>query len=216
MQFETQRLILRDWHPAQDARNAMDIYSDPQVTDWIDLGSRDTSIWQVQGRLQRYVELAMRSQNSRRSWAVVQKDIGRVIGAVVLSDLPDLPDERTWSKEATADYLKADYLEAGDLEAGDTEEISYVEIGWHFRPASWGFGYATEAASCVVRHSFEHLDLPLLLAVSQPENVRSIAMMDRLGMRYNGITTRRYGGKPMLLYKITAADWQKRRNDNRH
>ena len=215
MQFKTQRLILRDWHPAQDARNAMDIYSDPQVTKWIDLGSRDTSIWQVQGRLQRYVELAERSHNSRRSWAVVQKDIGRVIGAIVLSDLPDLPDKRALSGEATADNLEADDLEADNLETTDTEEISHVEIGWHFRPASWGFGYATEAASCVMRHSFEHLGLPSLLAVSQPENVRSIAMMNRLGMRYDGITTRCYGGKPMLLYKITAADWQKRQDVNR-
>lgn len=189
MQLETQRLILRDWHPTQDARNAMDIFGDARVMSWFEGGGKDGSIRQVQGRLQRYAEQAKQSENGLRSWAVVQKDIGRVIGNVVLCLLPDMAEVR--------EQHVPEPIEGG-------EATEYVEIGWHFRPSSWGFGYATEAAFCVAQHSFETLKLPILLAVTQPENNRSVAVMEKLGMRYDGPTTRCYGGKVMSLYVLTA------------
>lgn len=193
MQFETQRLILRDWYPNEDARNAMDIYGDARVTDWLELVQRDASLRDVQRRLQRYADQARRTRDGTRSWAVVQKDIGRVIGAVELAALPDMEDVREHHvPEPIEDGLSTDY----------------VEISWHFRPSSWGFGYATEAAFCIAQHGFETLGLPLLLAVAQPENARSIAVMERLGMRYDGLTARCYRGAPLLLYMLKGADLQ--------
>jgi len=191
MQFETQRLILRDWHPTEDARHAMDIYGDARVMAWMEGATKDASLRQVQGRLQRYARHAERSKDGLRTWAVVQKDIGRVIGSVVLTKLPDMAEVRE-------DHIPE------PIEGGLPTE--YVEIGWHFRPSSWGFGYATEAAFCIASHSFETLRLPMLLAVTQPENTRSIALIERLGMRCDGMTTRCYGGKALLLYLLTAAE----------
>ncbi|MEL7072283.1 MAG: GNAT family N-acetyltransferase [Cyanobacteria bacterium J06581_3] len=201
MEFETPRLYLRDWRPAEDARHAMDIFGDARVAKWMKPGqyhrgtehvAKDTSIRQVQGRLVRYIDQAGKSKKGDRSWAVVQKDIGRVIGSIEIAMLPDMEDVR-------AEHVPE------PIEGGLSTE--YMEIGWYFRPSSWGFGYASEAASRIVQHSFETLNLPVLLAMSQPENVRSLAVMNRLGMRADGITTRCYGGKPLLLYTLTAEKW---------
>ncbi|MEO0886463.1 MAG: GNAT family N-acetyltransferase [Cyanobacteria bacterium J06648_10] len=201
MEFETPRLYLRDWRPAEDARHAMDIFGDARVAKWMKPGqyhqgtehvAKDTSIRQVQGRLVRYIDQAGKSKKGDRSWAVVQKDIGRVIGSVEIAMLPDMEDVR-------AEHVPE------PIEGGLSTE--YMEIGWYFRPSSWGFGYASEAASRIMQHSFETLNLPVLLAMSQPENVRSLAVMNRLGMRADGITTRCYGGKPLLLYTLTAEKW---------
>jgi RimJ/RimL family protein N-acetyltransferase len=192
MQFETQRLILRAWQPTQDANHAVDIYGDARVMAWIDAQDRDTSIRQVQGRLQRYLDKT--GTTIKGSWAVEQKDIGRVIGHVILADLPDL--KNTMFDQAMASF---------EIQYSDGMPIDYVEMGWHFRPASWGFGYATEAAYAVVQYAFEQLNLPLILAVMDSRNERSIALAERLGMRYDGVTTRYYGGRPLLLYRIEAA-----------
>ena len=188
MEFETPRLILRPWQPRQDARHAMDIFGDARVMKWVEPNSEDKSIRQVQGRLQRYLDQSILAPHQRGSWAVVQKDIYRVIGHVTLLPLPDL-------KEVRAQHTAEDIP--------DGLPTDYIEIGWHFRPASWGFGYATEAVHRIAKHSFEKMGLTLLLCVTHPDNKRSIALMERIGMRYDGITTRLYGGQELLLYRMS-------------
>ena len=188
MQFETQRLILRDWRPTEDARHAMDIFGDARVMAWVEADSKDTSLRQVQGRLQQYAAQKV-VQPGTESWAVVQKDIGRIIGHVALTLLPDLEEVR-----------ENHVIE----EIPDGLSTRYVEMLWQFRPASWGFGYATEAARCIVQYAFEELQIPCLLAIAQPENKRAIALIERLGMTYDGFTTRLYGGESLCLYQLSS------------
>lgn len=64
-------------------------------------------------------------------------------------------------------------------DSGDTE-IAYV-----FSPSARGFGYATEAASAVLGYAFATLDLPRVLAFVHPGNAQSIAVVHRLGMRFD-------------------------------
>jgi RimJ/RimL family protein N-acetyltransferase len=58
----------------------------------------------------------------------------------------------------------------------------YVDIGWRLAPAAWGAGYATEAAAAVLRDGFERLGLVEIAAITMQSNVRSRAVMERLGM----------------------------------
>jgi [ribosomal protein S5]-alanine N-acetyltransferase len=210
MQFETQRLILRTWQPTQDASHAVDIYGDAQVMDWIDARGKDSSIRQVQGRLQRYVDAT--GTTVKGSWAVEQRDIGRVIGHVILAELPDLENVRRGNRgvppvaNRASEAMLDDSNASLEIHYADGLPTDYVEIGWHFRPASWGFGYATEAACCIAQYAFDQLKLPLLLAVVEPQNRRSIALAERLGMCYDGFTTRYYGGRPLLLYRLSPED----------
>lgn len=193
MQLETQRLIIRQWHPLEDVRNAMDIFGDARVARWLENDSQDASLRQVQGRLQRYADETRKSASGIGSWAVVQKDISRVIGHVRLKDLPDL------------DEVRSDHVPEP---IADGINIDYVEMAWQLRPASWGFGYAVEAARALVEYGFGKLELPLLLAIAQPENRRAIAVIERLGMQYDGITTRCYGCQSLMLYRLSADRYQ--------
>ena len=57
-----------------------------------------------------------------------------------------------------------------------------VEIGWRLARAAWGSGYATEAATEVLRFAFEELRLGEVVSFTAVENRRSRAVMERIGM----------------------------------
>lgn len=61
-----------------------------------------------------------------------------------------------------------------------------VEIGWRFDPAFWGRGYATEAARAALDFGFGTLRLDEIVAITVPANLRSRAVMARLGMARDG------------------------------
>ncbi|MBA3324547.1 MAG: GNAT family N-acetyltransferase [Rhodobacteraceae bacterium] len=58
-----------------------------------------------------------------------------------------------------------------------------VEVGWRLARAHWGMGYATEAARGWLAHGFDALALREIVAFVVPANLRSQAVMTRLGMR---------------------------------
>jgi RimJ/RimL family protein N-acetyltransferase len=58
-----------------------------------------------------------------------------------------------------------------------------VEAGWRLHPDHWGHGYATEAAAAALRHGFTAGGLTEIVAFTAVVNVRSQAVMARLGMR---------------------------------
>jgi RimJ/RimL family protein N-acetyltransferase len=62
-----------------------------------------------------------------------------------------------------------------------------VEIAYLFDKPYWGAGYAFEAASAVLDWGFTHHGLARIAAVVSPENKRSIALINRLGMRFEGV-----------------------------
>jgi RimJ/RimL family protein N-acetyltransferase len=57
-----------------------------------------------------------------------------------------------------------------------------TEVSWRLARESWGHGYATEAARACLGFAFEELALGEVLAFTTPGNVRSWAVMRRLGM----------------------------------
>jgi RimJ/RimL family protein N-acetyltransferase len=57
-----------------------------------------------------------------------------------------------------------------------------IEIGWRLARSAWGHGYATEAALAGLAYGFETLGLPEILAVTTATNLRSQAVMRRIGM----------------------------------
>ncbi len=57
-----------------------------------------------------------------------------------------------------------------------------IEVGWRLARSAWGNGYATEAAERVLDFGFTVLELDEILAVTTKTNVRSQAVMRRLGM----------------------------------
>lgn len=87
-------------------------------------------------------------------WAVVEKGSGLVVGYCGYSDFPDI--------------------------AGRPE----VELGYRLTRATWGQGYATEAASAVRDYAWGTLALRRLVALIDPQNTASIRVAEKIGMRY--------------------------------
>ncbi|MGI8328701.1 GNAT family N-acetyltransferase [Actinomadura scrupuli] len=57
-----------------------------------------------------------------------------------------------------------------------------VEIGWRLARSAWGHGYATEAALASLAFGFGTLGLSEIVAVTATTNLRSQAVMRRIGM----------------------------------
>jgi RimJ/RimL family protein N-acetyltransferase len=58
-----------------------------------------------------------------------------------------------------------------------------VEIGWRLAAGHWGRGLATESARAALLWGFESLGLPEIVSFAVPANVRSIRVMQKLGMK---------------------------------
>lgn len=58
-----------------------------------------------------------------------------------------------------------------------------VEVGWRLHRAAWGKGYAFEAAQACLNWGFNTLGLSEIVSFTTPENTRSTALMQRLGMQ---------------------------------
>ena len=57
-----------------------------------------------------------------------------------------------------------------------------TEIGWRLRRDAWGSGFASEAARGALTVAFEDLELPEVVSFTATSNVRSQAVMRRIGM----------------------------------
>jgi len=57
-----------------------------------------------------------------------------------------------------------------------------VEIGWRLDRPFWGHGYATEAGRATIADGFGRVGLREIVSFTVPVNLRSIAVMERLGM----------------------------------
>ncbi len=174
--FQTERLILRNWIPEEDAPQAFEIYGDPEVMQFI--RPPDVSVEAVRLRLEERMKLGRDRNNGTGSWAVLEKETQQLLGGILLVQLPD----------------------------NDGVPTSDYEIGWHFRKAAWGHGYATEAAQEILAYGFTILQRPVLYAVVRPENQRSIRVTQRLGMNFLG-TTHQYYGVELLLFQLKADEY---------
>lgn len=164
--LRTPRLVLRPWEQDEaDLDFLFDLYSRWQVQRFIGIAPA------VMERREEAVDRVARwrtvDDGVRGVWAVTSH--GQRLGTLLLKDIP-------WS---------ADSAQAREQSPQD------VEIGWHFHPAAWGHGYATEAAAAVLTHGFAS-GLDRVVAVTNPANLASQAVCRRIGMTHRGTTTLYY------------------------
>jgi ribosomal-protein-alanine N-acetyltransferase len=57
------------------------------------------------------------------------------------------------------------------------------EIGWWLARQWWGQGLASEAAEAAFKDAVERVRLPRIVSVARPENIASIRIMQKLGLR---------------------------------
>lgn len=62
--------------------------------------------------------------------------------------------------------------------------LPIVEIGWRLSAKHWGRGYATEAATAVLRYAFTVLKLDEIISFTVVANVKSRRVMEKIGLRH--------------------------------
>lgn len=63
-------------------------------------------------------------------------------------------------------------------------DLDEFDIGFRFHRKHWGKGYATEAAEFCLNLGFEEFMMQEIVGRVMPENIASIKVLEKLGMKY--------------------------------
>ena len=119
--------------------------------------------------------IAHREQHGYGLWAVVPHDVGRPVG---------------WAGLMVPTFLPA--------------VLPAVEVDYGLGREWWGRGYATESARAALEHGFTELGLDRIIAIVYPENARSRAVIERLGMMPAGEHPHPATGARLLVFERLA------------
>lgn len=88
-----------------------------------------------------------------------------------------------------------------------------IEILYGLDPQCWGKGFATEAATAMLRYGFEELGCAFILGGADPPNEASFRVIEKLGMTYmKRVQVEGLEGKQIeiVYYGIARKDFQPR------
>jgi RimJ/RimL family protein N-acetyltransferase len=112
--------------------------------------------------------------------------------------------------------IALEYKDTGTL-VGDCyfiihkHDAQQAEIGYTLARAQQGQGFATQAVSCLLTYAFVQHHLHRITAITDCENVASVALLERLGMRREGHFLQNvwFKGKwgDEYLYAILKEEW---------
>ena len=153
--LRTPRLLLRQWW-ADDLPAFAELNADPAVMEHF-----PAPMTRQQSDALAHRIMAVLDERGWGLWAVEvsqvgSPDDGRFAGFVGLS-VPSFP----------AHFMPA------------------VEIGWRLARWAWGRGYATEAAGAALAYGFDRVGLREIVSFTAVSNVRSQAVMRRIGMTHD-------------------------------
>jgi RimJ/RimL family protein N-acetyltransferase len=80
------------------------------------------------------------------------------------------------------------------------------EVVYHLAKANWEKGLATELGRAALRFGFEDRGFDRIVAIAKPENVASIHVMNKLGMRFEKNAT--YYDIDVIQYEIHREDFK--------
>jgi ribosomal-protein-alanine N-acetyltransferase len=174
----------------ETSRTILRAWRDGDVEEWVALGA-DARVMEFMPSLIERADAERSAQRLREGlerdgygwWVLEVKDVASFAGVVALQNVPsDLP------------FTPA------------------FEVGWRLRYDQWGRGYATEAARAALDFAFDELGHSEVVALTAAINLRSQAVMERLGMtrdpRDDFEHTRLEPGhrlRPHVLYRIRNA-----------
>jgi RimJ/RimL family protein N-acetyltransferase len=177
IRLQTNRLVLRSFEGrAVDDWIAM--FTHPEVTRYLDPASRERPRTPETFRANLAIRREMEAELGYAVLAVELADTGEFVGQCGLRPLS---------------WLTSD---------GGSE----IDLGYHFAPAHWGHGYATEAVRATLAFGFSQAGLTEVMAVTEPGNIGSWRVLEKAGMRYSG-TASYYGADDLRKYIADADCW---------
>ena len=130
-----------------------------------------------------------------------------ILSMVILSN-PNIPN--TWFQLAIVN--KNEDMLIGDIGIHFLEDNAQVEIGYTLAPSYQGQGYAIEALKAVINYLFSDLKKHRITASVDPNNTKSIRLLEKLGMRKEGHFIKSYRMGDMWLddciYAILEEEWK--------
>ena len=95
-----------------------------------------------------------------------------------------------------------------------SEDNASVEVGYSLARWLWNGGYMTAALSRVIDYAFDAMDINRIEAQHELTNPSSGRVMEKCGMRKEGVLRQRLYNKgkyvDVALYAILRCDWRKR------
>ncbi len=170
--LQTKRLTLRKMLKS-DYHDMYEYACQPQVTKYLLWDVHDSEAYTY--KYLQYIQSRYR-QGEFYDWAVVAKEemIGRPGEKLRRSLLP--PSAASRKMIGTCGFTRFQH------------EHRCGEVGYVLNPAYWGLELAPEAVSAVLRFGFCELRLNRIEAKYMAENHASRRVMEKVGMRFEGIT----------------------------
>jgi RimJ/RimL family protein N-acetyltransferase len=179
--LETDRLLLR--HIAdtdEDAARVFELDSDPEVMRYI--GPRPVLTAEAYRERIRTTWLPQCTSATRGVFAVFEREGGAFVGWVFVRPAPlhRFATEIGWSDPAE------------------------MELGYRYRRAAWGRGYATEAARPLVAAALADPHVSAVVATALVTNRGSWRVMQKLGMRHVRDVNLAGYADPLVIYAISS------------
>ena len=171
--IETDRLVARPWQLDTDVEAVIALYSHPEVVRFIGNRLIETPE-EARAYLQLRIDKTRETGGIYGSWALIERESGQVIGNILLKALPGKNHVPT----------------------------EHIEMGWHLARDAWGQGLATEAARAMVHRATHELGIRRIVAVAEPENRGSVAVMRRLGMTHVERCSDFYDGEVLEVFEL--------------
>jgi RimJ/RimL family protein N-acetyltransferase len=85
------------------------------------------------------------------------------------------------------------------------DSLEDADLGFAFLPTFWSHGYAVEAASAVMAYATSICQLPRVVAVTDPGNLASIKVLQKVGLRFIRMARLLADGPELKLFSSDAA-----------
>ena len=86
----------------------------------------------------------------------------------------------------------------------ETENLQEAELFYGLARDAWGQGYATEAAKALVFAALREWGVSRIVVPVNPENVRSIRVLEKIGMRFSHAVNDPESGGSVHVYDLKA------------
>ena len=166
--LRTQRLLLRHWGES-DLAAFFDLYSRDDVMRWLGPHPR------------RALATPEEARERLHRWHARERGLDLPLGLWAI--VPFIPHTQPPQPVGTIPLMPL---------TDATGPTGLIEVGWHLHPRHQGRGLATEAAQAILAAAAK-AGMGQVLALTDPDNIRSQALAARLGMRDEGTTQRWFG-----------------------
>jgi RimJ/RimL family protein N-acetyltransferase len=174
----TPRLRLEPVGPA-NAPDLWLVHNDDEVWPWY--GTERPSHEQAE-RWAKSMGDSWRSHDVHK-WIAYDRGSGEVVGRGGLSRTPVDDDwGQIYAFLPAEPWVRAAYA----IRRPFVAHAYWLEIGWALRRQFWGRGYASEIGRAGLAYAFDVLGAQAVVSCTVRHNMRSRAVMERIGLRYAG------------------------------